>query len=413
MAILSITDSEPTAAPVVAYPPAPEDRVLYVIGDIHGRRDLLERVFEAIDRDKARARDRRRDLERSPDGAGRTPSVLAEAGEVGSTEPDFGRAPGAETQSPRSSSFIGPDLTVNGLIEARGDVRIDGHVCGDVCANRIVVGQGASIEGSLIAREVVIGGTIRGSVRGDSLTLGQTSCVEADVSHNSLIVEKGCYFEGKSRRVDHLLRASDLVGIRQSSDALEIYLGDYIDRGDDSRGVVDALIERSEHAETIFLRGNHEQFLLDFLVGRFDLSTWKQLGAIPTLQSYGVQTGQPSFLASQDSQRQALDEALAGSHARFFADTVPYFVAGPYLFVHAGLRPGIPLEQQQPADLMGIRRQFLEFEGDLGRIVVHGHTPVPNPEFKHNRINLDTGAYSTGRLTCLRIDRHGPELLEA
>lgn len=404
MAILSIADSDQTAAPV-AYPPAPDDRTLYVIGDIHGRRDLLERVFEAIDRDKARAIDRRRELAQAQEEASQAPSAHAPAGE--------GESAAADAHNPRSSSFIGPDLTVNGLIEARGDVRIEGHVCGDVSANRIVVGQGASVEGSIVAREVVVSGAIKGSVRGDSLTLGQTSCVEADVSHNSLTIEKGCYFEGKSRRVDHLLRASDLIGIRRPSDALEIYLGDYIDRGDDSRGAVDALIERSEHAETVFLRGNHEQFMLDFLTGRFDLSTWKQLGGIPTLRSYGVLSGQLSFLASTESQRQALDEAIAGAHAQFFADTVPYFVAGPYLFVHAGLRPGIPLEHQQPADLMSIRHQFLEFDGNLGHIVVHGHTPVSHPEFKHNRINLDTGAYSTGRLTCLRIDRHGPELLEA
>jgi serine/threonine protein phosphatase 1 len=405
MAILSIADSEPTAASPVAYPPAPDDRTLYVIGDVHGRRDLLERVFEAIDRDKARAGIRRRDAERSQDDMSLTPPA--------STASREDRPSGTHAQSSRSPSFLGPDLTVDGLIEARGDLHIDGHVRGDVCANRVVVGQGASIDGTLIARDVLISGTMRGSVRGDNLTLGQTSCVEAEVSHNSIVIEQGCHFEGKSRRVDHLLRASDLIGVRRPSNALEIYLGDYIDRGDDSRGVVDALIERAEHVETVFLRGNHEQFLLDFLVGRFELSTWKQLGAIPTLRSYGIHTGQLSFLASAESQRQALDAALTGSHARFFADTVPYFVAGPYVFVHAGLRPGIPLDQQQPADLMGIRQQFLEFEGDLGHIVVHGHTPVPQPEFKHNRINLDTGAYSTGRLTCLRIDRHGPAQLEA
>ena len=406
MTILSVADTEQTAAPV-AYPPAPDDRVLYVIGDIHGRRDLLERVLEAIDRDKARAIDRRPDLDRSQEAAGGVPELAPHAGASGSNG-----AVEAERQRQRPTSFLGPDLTVNGLIEARGELRIDGHVCGDVSANRIVVGQGANIEGSLVARDVVISGTIRGSVRGDKLTLGHTSCVEAEVSHNSLVIEQGCYFEGRSRHVNHLLRASDLIGVRGPSNALEIYLGDYIDRGEDSRGVVDALIDRAKYAETVFLRGNHEQFLLDFLEGRFDLSMWKRLGAVPTLQSYGVASGQLSFLASQDSQRQALDEALAGAHARFFADTVPYFVAGPYLFVHAGLRPGIPLDQQQPADLLSIRRQFLEFEGDLGHIVVHGHTPAPQPEFKHNRINLDTGAYSTGRLTCLRIDRHGPELLE-
>ena len=412
MAVLSIADSKLSATPA-AYPPAPEDRVLYVIGDIHGRRDLLERVFRAIDRDKARTRDRGRDLSRAQDDAGPGPAAVAHAGEDRSTEPEAERTLVAKAGPPHPPSFISSDLTVDGLIESSGDVRIDGQVSGNVRAGRIVVGEGATIEGSLTARDVVISGSIKGTVRCDSLTLGPTSFVKADVHHKSLVVEQGCQFEGRSRHVDDWLTAKDHDGLSPLPAALEIYLGDYIDRGEDSRGVVDALIERAEQVETVFLRGNHEQFLLDFLVGRLDLSMWKQLGAIATLQSYGVQTGQLSFLASQDTLRQALDEAVTGSHARFFADTVPYFVTGPYLFVHAGLRPGIPLEQQQSADLMGIRRQFLEFEGDLGHIVVHGHTPVPHPEFKHNRINLDTGAYSTGRLTCLRIGRDGPELLEA
>jgi len=406
MTILSIADTKSPAA----YPPAPEGRALYVIGDIHGRRDLLERVFRAIDRDKARTRIRDQYLARLQDDAGSASGSFGDQHEGRSTGSEEARAPAAEAGSPHPSSFIGPDLTVNGLIEARGDVHIDGQVSGEVCANRIVVGRGSSIEGSLVAREVVVSGSIKGTVRCDDLTLGTTSNVEADVFHNSLVIEQGCQFEGRSRHLSDWFMESDRDGL---PDALEIYLGDYIDRGEDSRGVVDALIERAKQVETVFLRGNHEQFLLDFLAGTLDLSTWKQLGAMPTLQSYGVQAGQLSFLASQATLRQALGEAVTGSHARFYADTVPYFVTGPYLFVHAGLRPGIPLEQQQPADLMGIRHQFLEFEGELGHIVVHGHTPVPHPEFKHNRINLDTGAYSTGRLTCLRIDRDGPELLEA
>lgn len=395
----SIAGFKRTAIPAV-YPPAPQGRILYVIGDIHGRRDLLERVFRAIDGDKARARDRAQDLARPQDaGSARKPFArLRGSRSPGSEE----RALAAEAGSPPyPSSFIGLDLNVNGLIEVRGDVHIDGHVCG-VCAGRIVVGKRALIEGSLVPCGVGISDSIKGIVR-DNLTLGPILFIKADVLHKSLVVE-------------HLdrLRASDHDGPPPSPAALEIYLGDYIDRGEDSRGVVDALIERAEHVEAVFLRGNHEQLLLDFLAGTLDLSLWKQVGGGATLQSYGIQAGQPpAFLASQAALRQALDEALTERHARFYADTVPYFVAEPYLFVHAGLRPGIPLQQQHPADLMGIRRQFLEFEGDLGHIVVHGHTPSPRPEFKHNRINLDTGAYSTGNLTCLRIGRDGAELLEA
>jgi len=406
---MSITNCERAEAPV-AYPPAPAGRTFYVIGDIHGRRDLLDRVLKAIDADKARAITNAQLLAIARAEADQEPAHSSAARDYHSALSEHDCAPPAHGVSPPPRSFIGPDLTVSGQIAAKGDVRIDGHVCGDVSAGRIVVGEGARIEGSLVAKEVVIGGSIKGTVRGDNLTLGPTACVTADVLHKSLVIEKGCQFDGRSRRLDDRLKASDALS--QSTVPLEIYLGDYIDRGEDSRGVVDALIERGEQVEAVFVRGNHEQFLLDFLAGTLDLSIWRQLGGIATMQSYGVRTGQRYFLTSRSALRQVLEEALPEKHARFFARTVSYFVAGPYAFVHAGLRPGIPLVQQQPADLMSIRQQFLGHDGDFGHIVVHGHTPAPYPEFKHNRINLDTGAYSTGRLTCLKIGPVGPELLE-
>ena len=194
---------------------------------------------------------------------------------------------------------------------------------------------------------------------------------------------------------------------------LEIYLGDYIDRGPDSRGVVDALVDRGNRVEAVFLRGNHEQFLLDFLAGSLALKAWNRFGALPTFASYGVRAMTLGFLSSEASRRASFAAALPDRHVRFYADTVPYYVAGSYLFAHAGIRPGIPLERQQLADLTSIRKPFLDFEGDFGRIVVHGHTPVDAPEFIANRINLDTTAYSTGRLTCLKIDKGGPVLLQA
>lgn len=412
MHILSIADPE-WVATSADYPPAPEGKVLYVIGDIHGRRDLLEEVFRAIDRDKARTRDRAARTTQSRDSTPTGGTAPEHAHKRRSGGNEIGGSAAGRGANARTASFIAPGVVISGLIQAKGDVRIDGEVHGDVNACRIVVGQSANVDGSLVAKEIVIGGHIRGTVWGDNLTLGPTSCVEADVNHNSLTIEPGCYFEGKSRRLDHQYRASEYYELQRSSGALEIYLGDYIDRGDDSRGVVEALIERAEQVDAVFLRGNHEQFLIDFLASKVELSLWKQVGGATTLHSYGVQLGQLSFFASQASVRKDLDDALAGPHARFYADTVPYFAVGPYLFVHAGVRPGIPLEQQQPADLMSIRRQFLDFDGDFGHIVVHGHTPVAEPEFKRNRINLDTEAYSTGRLTCLRIDSDGPELLDA
>jgi serine/threonine protein phosphatase 1 len=399
MANARIANPEQTDIPI-AYPPAPDGQVLYVIGDIHGRRDLLEQVHELIDRDKAQAR--------SANSSG--PAMSAGPLVAADTAQPEGHAPAARSDV-GAPSVIGPELTVRGRIHAKGEVRIDGHVYGDVHAGRIVVGQAARIEGSLAADDVWISGSMQGTVRGNSLTFKKDAHVKADVLHKSLIIEEGCHIEGRSRQLRDPLSEHRSPLPPQEPATLEIYLGDYIDRGDDSRGVVESLIERAQQTSTVFLRGNHEQFMLDFVAGTLDFSMWRQIGALSTLRSYGIQVSQLGFSSPQSAVRTALQEAIAPRHARFFGDTLPYFVAGSYLFVHAGVRPGNPLERQQPQDLMGIRRQFLEFEGKFEHIVVHGHTTVRTPEFKHNRINVDTGAYSSGRLTCLRIGTEGPRLL--
>ncbi len=192
---------------------------------------------------------------------------------------------------------------------------------------------------------------------------------------------------------------------------VEVYLGDYIDRGPDSAGVVSLLLGRALDARMIFLRGNHEQLLLDFLEGADCLEEWRDVGAVPSLLSYGV----PAALLSRDAPgkdvRRALAERVPSEHVRFYAETGTYVDAAPYLLVHAGIRPGIKLQRQALGDLLGIRGEFLEFEGDFGRIVVHGHTPVLQPDLRPNRINIDTGAFATNRLTCLKIDEKGPRVL--
>ena len=193
--------------------------------------------------------------------------------------------------------------------------------------------------------------------------------------------------------------------------AAEIYLGDYIDRGGNAAGVVDALLRRARGAYTVFLRGNHEQLLLDFTAGQECLDAWKAVGAIPTLLSYGVPPNLLTHRASQDEVRCALLERLPKEHHDFLSYTGFYCQAGGYLFVHAGVRPGIALEEQAREDILGIREEFLEFEGAFEWIVVHGHTPVVEPDFRDNRINIDTGAYATHRLTCLKIGEDGPCIL--
>lgn len=401
MTTTRIADPEQADVPIT-YPPAPDGQLLYVIGDIHGRRDLLERVHKVIDEDKARSA--------SPPELTGCGTGAKSAGPVAVS--DEGPRQASDAQS---VSAIGADLRVKGRIKAKREVHIDGHVCGDVHATRIVVGRDASIDGSLIASDVLVGGNVLGTIRCKSLTLETGARVNADVLYTSLSVEEGCMFEGKSRQSRDPLSEGQNLGLfpLQEPAALEIYVGDYIDRGDDSRGVVELLIERAQQTNTVFLRGNHEQLMLDFMAGTMDFSIWKQVGALATLRSYGVQASQFGFSAPQNTVRSALKQAVDERHARFFNDTIPYFVAGQYLFVHAGVRPGIPLEEQQPIDLMGIRQQFLEFEGSFEHIVVHGHTPTQAPEFRRNRINIDTAAYSTGRLTCLRIGADGPRVLEA
>jgi serine/threonine protein phosphatase 1 len=191
----------------------------------------------------------------------------------------------------------------------------------------------------------------------------------------------------------------------------EIYLGDYIDRGPDSAGVVSHLIARACETSAFFLRGNHEQMLLEFLDGVDCLEQWCAVGGMATLQSYGVA---PSLLLTSSSTaavRRSLTENMPPEHRSFYEQTGSYMRAGTYLAVHGGLKPGVELGEQRTADLLGIRKGFLEYEGDFGFIVVHGHTPVAAPDLRRNRINIDTGAFATDRLTCLRIGTGGVRIL--
>jgi serine/threonine protein phosphatase 1 len=199
--------------------------------------------------------------------------------------------------------------------------------------------------------------------------------------------------------------------LRKPKQPVEVYLGDYIDRGPDSAGVVSQLVARGLDAHTICLRGNHEQFLLDFLQGAECWDRWKDTGGIPSLLSYGVSPALLSRDRPQEGIRRALTERIPPDHARFYSETERYLEAGRYLFVHAGLRPGVRLQHQAIGDLLGIRAEFLDYEGDFGRIVVHGHTPVQKAELRPNRINIDTGAFATNLLTCIKIDEEGPRIL--
>ncbi len=181
---------------------------------------------------------------------------------------------------------------------------------------------------------------------------------------------------------------------------LVLHVGDYVDRGPDSAGVVRHLLRGFPGAEVVNLIGNHEHMMLDALdaadPGAFD--HWMQNGGRASLRSWGVPNG---------AERRGLRDLIPAEHLWFLHSLSLYHGEGGYLFVHAGIRPGVPIEDQSPVDLMWIREPFLSWTGDLGVVVVHGHSPMEGPVVKSNRIGIDTGAVLGGPLTCavLELDR--------
>jgi serine/threonine protein phosphatase 1 len=183
--------------------------------------------------------------------------------------------------------------------------------------------------------------------------------------------------------------------------SVQVLLGDYIDRGPNSREVIDALIARKKAHAMVCLKGNHESYAVQFLSDPSVLEEWTQFGGIQTLLSYGVKPSTRSDPLSPEDVAKAFREALPASHRRFLEGLGLSFTCGDFFFTHAGVRPGIPLGQQREHDLLWIREDFLLHEEDFEKIIVHGHTPAKEPDVRSNRINIDTGAYATGRLTCL------------
>ncbi len=216
---------------------------------------------------------------------------------------------------------------------------------------------------------------------------------------------------GRLDLLDDLLRRIEEDARQYPADVARtlIFLGDYIDRGPASRGVVDRLLAGSigegpiAGLTTIRLMGNHEEAMLSFLDGISDGLDWLTFGGLETLLSYGVPLRTlPSNGAQVIELRQALAAAVPRTHLDFFRRCTFRHEIGDYVFVHAGVRPGISLEKQTPGDMMWIRDDFLRSRIPLpGRVVVHGHTIVDEPQDRTHRINLDTGAFVSGRLTCL------------
>ena len=188
---------------------------------------------------------------------------------------------------------------------------------------------------------------------------------------------------------------------------LEVFLGDYIDRGPQSKQVIERLLKRSRLHTMIFLKGNHENYLCEFLKTPSVLANWSRNGGLETLLSYGLRPSMHPSDTEQANLASAFARLLPETHSQFFAQLKPSFSCGGYFFSHAGVNPAFPLTQQREEDLLWIRDAFLFCESNFGQIVVHGHTPVAQPDIRANRINIDTGAYATGRLTCLVLERGG------
>ena len=193
-----------------------------------------------------------------------------------------------------------------------------------------------------------------------------------------------------------------------------VYLGDYVDRGLQSRAVIDLLLDAPLAGfEAVHLKGNHEQFLLEFLADASIGLDWLFNGGDATLYSYKV--GRTGAWSSDEGLRRLQADFRANlpeRHLQFFRSLGLSHVEGDYLFVHAGVKPGVPLEQQKEYDLLWIREEFLYAQADYGRVVVHGHTIAPGPEVKANRIGIDTGAFASGKLTCLVLEGEARTFLQ-
>jgi serine/threonine protein phosphatase 1 len=202
--------------------------------------------------------------------------------------------------------------------------------------------------------------------------------------------------------VETIERIEDDLHRRPVRHAIEVYLGDYVDRGADSRSVIDLLTVRLVQNGAICLRGNHEDMMENFLRDPAELDPWMQLGCLQTLASYGVDP-RPGAAETEIELHRRFWAALPRAHELFLQCLRDSFICGDFMFVHAGIRPGVPIAHQKLRDMLWIRHEFLDSTAAHEKFVVHGHTPVPHPDIRPNRINIDTGAWRSGNLTCIAL----------
>lgn len=189
---------------------------------------------------------------------------------------------------------------------------------------------------------------------------------------------------------------------RASADTTVIFLGDLIDRGPNSAQVVQRLLDLSKRSEGVrFLLGNHEEVFLKALAGeKGALPFFIRIGGKPTILSYGI-TEAEYLEADYDALAGLLRERVPPQHIEFLRSFEDLIQIGDYAFVHAGVRPGVPLEGQVSGSLRWIRDEFLNHPGAFEKVVVHGHTISEQVEERRWRIGIDTGAFASGKLTAM------------
>ncbi|MES2721853.1 MAG: metallophosphoesterase family protein [Pseudomonadota bacterium] len=223
---------------------------------------------------------------------------------------------------------------------------------------------------------------------------------------------------GRLDAFDALLQviAQDVLTSQPTQRPMLILLGDYVDRGPASAQVVDRILKLADEPafEVRALKGNHEEALLQFRDEPGFGQTWVEHGGAATLASYGVQPpATRTDPGAWETARVAFREALPASHTAFYEGLEIMITVGDYAFVHAGVRPGVPLDRQVERDLLWIRAEFLQSTAKFEKIIVHGHTPMEEPQvIAGRRIGIDTGAYATGLLTAVRLDDSGHQILQ-
>lgn len=247
---------------------------------------------------------------------------------------------------------------------------------------------------------------------------GRKPAREAPASTGGRLVYAVGDVHGRFDVLGPLLRgiAQDALATQPAERPLLVFLGDYVDRGPESRQVVDRILQMQADGEfeIAALKGNHEEALLQFLDEPGFASTWMEHGGAATLASYGVQpAASRTDAAAWVAVRDEFEGALPDAHRRFYQGLELVRVVGDYAFVHAGVRPGVALGAQSERDLLWIRHEFLNDRGPFDKVIVHGHTPTEEPQMMRHRLGLDTGAYATGVLTAVRLYGEDQRLMQS